>query len=119
MKFLKRILDNIPVQKLYVPSDLSEPPDDFNPDLCGWLDRSGRFFKCGFAKHDSYATEVLKMSITEVEDAGYVRADGNGQYQFSPMSYTRSGLGDLRLTMEQHMWLTSNGFEILHECECD
>jgi hypothetical protein len=65
----------------------------------GWLSRSGVWHPCDSLEHDIYAYYILKKTISELEETGWVRV---GYIGWS-MNHKR------RLSAEQRNWLCYHG----------
>lgn len=76
----------------------------YNPNgegFSGWLDRSGRFFACGYMEHDDVIGLVFNKSVQEAEEEGWIRCHSK--------DHVYSGK---RPSVEQKNFLSKRGFEI-------
>lgn len=67
----------------------------------GWLDREGKFLGCRSMAHDSVADLVFNKSIGEMEDAGFVRIYGPGEWACTK-----------HMSPEQRNYMLVHGFDI-------
>jgi len=78
-----------------------------NEKESGWLSRSGEFFGCGYMEHDNIAYRILKKTIVELENSGWIRLHGVRTDDWM-MAYSFNG----RLSAEQRRWLTRVGYSV-------
>lgn len=77
----------------------------------GWLSRSGQFYACARRNHTSYAELILKKTVRQLDDTGWVHIYG-------PPSAPTDAEAELpwhcdkTLSAEQRNWLSQNGYEI-------
>jgi hypothetical protein len=48
-------------------------PEDLS---IGWIDRNGRHYRCSYENHDMYARFILRTTVNELEQRGWIRVFG-------------------------------------------
>jgi hypothetical protein len=74
-------------------------PDPEDPSI-GWIDRNGKHYPCTYENHDEFVDKILKTTVQELEEHGWIRVYGKRNQGYEIMhgfenDYQKNTLRDL------------------------
>ena len=85
----------------------------------GWLGRNAEWFECSSKEHDDVASLVIKKSVRELEETGWVRVDYSAEVVLRVPDQGRgwriSSRFNKRLSVDQRNWLSRKGYVVREE----
>jgi hypothetical protein len=93
----------------YSKTALCSAPDD---SMDGWLEPNGKYYPVNYGGHDGFAEMILKKSVRELEEGGWVRCHNKNIHSKKPYFIFKLGWENGRLTAEQRNALSKRGFNV-------